>query len=94
MNIYPGVYAASAKVIPNSRGVLKIAVVNTNDAGVELKAKSKIGNLKPAWTTIAEISENEVKQTTRENIVLGEDVPVHERKKITDLIYEFRDICR
>ena len=92
MNIYPGVYAASAKVIPNSRGVLKIAVVNTNDADVELKAKSKIGNLKPAWTTIAEISEDEVKQTTRENIVLGEDVPVHERKKITDLIYEFRDV--
>ena len=36
LKIYPGVYAANAKVIPDKRGVFYIAVVNTNYAEVKL----------------------------------------------------------
>ena len=91
LTVYPGVYAANAKVIPDTQGVFQIAVVNTTNVNIELKGKSYIGNLRPAWTTIAEISD-EKQPVEKTKIVIGQNVPVEEKEKILDILAEYSDV--
>ena len=75
---YPGIYAASAVVIPNAWGVFHVSFVNVNDREIIIKKRKSVGMLSPAtdYERHNESAGSPIKIVDTENCVRAENLNI------------------
>ena len=97
----PGVYMARARVVPNSKGIFHICVINTTDRDVVLQKHKVIGSLFPVKNNedIVDVLTCDEKEkmfdrthTDEVPFDINPSLSGEQKKKLEDLLKEYQDV--
>ena len=92
-HVTAGVYAAKARVIPNSSSEFQVSIINTNDVEIKLPNRQYMGKIFPCFETISVVdTDTKGNHFDLEKITIGKNVPVNERKRILEVLKQYEHV--